>query len=132
MAAQPPQFSANQRTMLSPSPVPPRSRFVEKNGSKTRSSASGAIPSPVSRTRTTTYRPPRAKPRNAASCSETSTRATSMELSDDFGGVDRANVELLAPRERHELVDDSPPRLPASRAALSFSNARGRSRSPHR
>ena len=34
----PPFASANHRTMLSPKPVPPRSRFVEKNGSNIRPS----------------------------------------------------------------------------------------------
>ena len=49
----PPWFSTTRWTVGSPSPEP--ARFVVKNGSKTRSSTSGAMPTPVSEIAISTY-----------------------------------------------------------------------------
>ncbi len=53
----PPDCLAKPKTWDSPSPVPWPTPFVVKNGSKIRSSASGAMPLPVSVTETATKSP---------------------------------------------------------------------------
>jgi hypothetical protein len=51
---EPPCRTTIERAIASPWPVPRPTSFVVKNGSKTRSAISGAIPVPVSRTDNTT------------------------------------------------------------------------------